>query len=263
MRNQLRQSNSLVVPTVWLVFGVLLPCCGVTQWSWCALIEQNLHLLMIGTLLESGHLETVLCMTENRLSLLASHTGKPREEIVKSSAVLQVFEKCSHRHARALENPCTADLPRSLLHPATLTPIKHARSLLEVVWRCKFPAGGNRSLYDVLAVQGGAGARFFLTDQLSLTPSLSGIYGHTKNEFKPQNAIGRLLKPEPAALSLTGNWIRGPLLLPLKFFTNGIGQRRTTSACVSMPLVEKTNTFFTLVLAKLFETRFTPPIIIF
>jgi hypothetical protein len=167
MRNQLRQSNSLVVPTVWLVFGVLLPCCGVTQWSWCALIEQNLHLLMIGTLLESGHLETVLCMTENRLSLLASHTGKPREEIVKSSAVLQVFEKCSHRHARALENPCTADLPRSLLHPATLTPIKHARSLLEVVWRCKFPAGGNRSLYDVLAVQGGAGARFFLTDQLS------------------------------------------------------------------------------------------------
>ena len=53
---------------------------------------------------------------------------------------------------------------------------------------------GNRSLYDVLAVEVGAGARFFFGDHLSLTPTVSGIYGHTENEFKPQNANGYYVK---------------------------------------------------------------------
>jgi len=60
-----------------------------------------------------------------------------------------------------------------------------------------FPVGylaGNRLVYDVLAVQGGAGARFFFTDHFSLAPTISGIYGHTENEFKAQNVFGQTVK---------------------------------------------------------------------
>ena len=53
---------------------------------------------------------------------------------------------------------------------------------------------GNKSVYDVLAVQAGGGARFYFSDHFSLTPAISGIYGHTENEFKPQNAIGDAVK---------------------------------------------------------------------
>ena len=61
----------------------------------------------------------------------------------------------------------------------------------------QFPTGylqGNRSLYHLLAVQAGGGARIFFTDHVSLAPAVSGIYGHTENEFKPQNAVGNLVK---------------------------------------------------------------------
>jgi hypothetical protein len=61
----------------------------------------------------------------------------------------------------------------------------------------EFPNGylqGNKSVYDVLAVQLGGGARFYFTDHLSLAPTLSGIYAHTKNEFQPLNAIGSAVK---------------------------------------------------------------------
>ena len=53
---------------------------------------------------------------------------------------------------------------------------------------------GNKSVYDVLAVQGGGGARLYFTDHFSLAPTVSGIYGHTENEFKPQNAVGDYVK---------------------------------------------------------------------
>jgi hypothetical protein len=57
----------------------------------------------------------------------------------------------------------------------------------------KFATGylkGNKSEYDVLAVQGGAGARFYFTENLSLAAAIGGIYGHTENDFQPRNAIG-------------------------------------------------------------------------
>ena len=60
-----------------------------------------------------------------------------------------------------------------------------------------FPGGylqGNRLVYDVLAMQGGAGARFYFNDHFSLAPTISGIYGHTENEFKAQNAVGESVK---------------------------------------------------------------------
>jgi len=53
---------------------------------------------------------------------------------------------------------------------------------------------GNRTEYDVLALQAGGGARFYLNDHLSFAPSIAGIYGHTENEFKPQNALGDAVK---------------------------------------------------------------------
>jgi hypothetical protein len=53
---------------------------------------------------------------------------------------------------------------------------------------------GNKSVYDVLAVQAGGGARLYFTDHFSLAATLSGIYGHTENEFKAQNAVGDYIK---------------------------------------------------------------------
>ena len=53
---------------------------------------------------------------------------------------------------------------------------------------------GNRTVYDALAAQFGAGARFYFTEHLSFAPVFSGIYGHTENEFKPRNAVGDFIK---------------------------------------------------------------------
>jgi hypothetical protein len=49
---------------------------------------------------------------------------------------------------------------------------------------------GNRTTYHTLAIEAGAGAVCYLTDHLSLTPTISGIYGRVENQFDPQNANG-------------------------------------------------------------------------
>lgn len=53
---------------------------------------------------------------------------------------------------------------------------------------------GNKSAYDVFALQVGGGARLFFNDHLSLAPAISGIYGHTENEFHALNAVGNAVK---------------------------------------------------------------------
>lgn len=53
---------------------------------------------------------------------------------------------------------------------------------------------GNESTYTVTSVQFGGGARFYLTDHWSLAPSITGIYGHTENEFKAHNLVGDSVK---------------------------------------------------------------------
>ena len=53
---------------------------------------------------------------------------------------------------------------------------------------------GNQMTYDTLAVQAGGGAAFYFTDHLSLTPTISGIYGNVENAFHPQNANGDYLE---------------------------------------------------------------------
>ena len=53
---------------------------------------------------------------------------------------------------------------------------------------------GNDTTYSVTSVQFGGGARFYLTDHWSLAPSMTGIYGHTENEFKSHNLVGDTVK---------------------------------------------------------------------
>ena len=57
---------------------------------------------------------------------------------------------------------------------------------------------GNRMSYDVLAVQAGGGVRFRFGEHLGLAPSISGIYGHTENEFESRNAVGDIVKAAAA-----------------------------------------------------------------
>jgi len=52
---------------------------------------------------------------------------------------------------------------------------------------------GNKSEYDIWAVQGGGGVRVYLTDHLSLIPTVSGIYGQTENKFHAENAVGDMI----------------------------------------------------------------------
>ena len=53
---------------------------------------------------------------------------------------------------------------------------------------------GNTSTYTVMAVQFGGGARFYLTDQFSIASTITGIYGHTENEFLAKNPVGDVIK---------------------------------------------------------------------
>jgi hypothetical protein len=49
---------------------------------------------------------------------------------------------------------------------------------------------GNGLNFDTIGVQGGGGARVYLTDQFAAAATCSGIYGHTENDFISRNAIG-------------------------------------------------------------------------
>ena len=53
---------------------------------------------------------------------------------------------------------------------------------------------GNQMNYDTLAIEAGGGVAIFLTDNLSLTPTLSGIYGRVENRFSPHNTTGDFVK---------------------------------------------------------------------
>jgi hypothetical protein len=53
---------------------------------------------------------------------------------------------------------------------------------------------GNKMTYDTLAVAAGAGVAIYFNSHLSLSPTISGIYGHVQNEFTPQTANGEFVK---------------------------------------------------------------------
>lgn len=49
---------------------------------------------------------------------------------------------------------------------------------------------GNEMQFDTFGVEGGGGVRFYFTEKLSLSPTISGIYGHTENTFTSRNPVG-------------------------------------------------------------------------
>jgi hypothetical protein len=53
------------------------------------------------------------------------------------------------------------------------------------------PLAGDENEYDTFAVEFGGGARFWFNDHLSLAPTISGIYGHTKNDFTANSSFGQ------------------------------------------------------------------------
>ena len=56
-----------------------------------------------------------------------------------------------------------------------------------------FPTGflaGNTMTYDTLAAAGGGGVALYFTEHLSLSPTVSGMYGHVQNKFNPQTSNG-------------------------------------------------------------------------
>lgn len=53
---------------------------------------------------------------------------------------------------------------------------------------------GNKMLDNIFGLEFGVGAHFYLGDHLSLTPTIAGMYGHTENEFNPQNSVGQTIK---------------------------------------------------------------------
>jgi hypothetical protein len=53
------------------------------------------------------------------------------------------------------------------------------------------PLKGGINRFRTFAVQFGAGARFWFTDRLSVAPTLTGMYGHTSNEFTPLGATAQ------------------------------------------------------------------------
>jgi len=67
------------------------------------------------------------------------------------------------------------------------------------------PLSGDENKYTTYAVDFGGGARFWFDDHLSLAPTISGIYGHTKNNY---NAFSSLSRANYAAADQAGliNW---------------------------------------------------------
>jgi hypothetical protein len=53
---------------------------------------------------------------------------------------------------------------------------------------------GNKMTYDTLAVAGGGGLAIFFTEHLSLSPTISGMYGRVENKFDAQNANGHFVQ---------------------------------------------------------------------
>jgi hypothetical protein len=66
------------------------------------------------------------------------------------------------------------------------------------------PLQGNKTEYDVRALQAGGGFRLYLNDHLSIAPIITAIYGRTENDFKPQNAFGEAV--EAAASGTYVDW---------------------------------------------------------
>jgi hypothetical protein len=82
---------------------------------------------------------------------------------------------------------------------------------------------GGTNRFRTFAIQLGAGARFWLTDHLSLAPTLTGMYGHTSNEYAPTGAVAPASLNQASQLGLVGwdenTWTVRPALNVQYVFT--------------------------------------------
>ena len=53
------------------------------------------------------------------------------------------------------------------------------------------PLAGDENEYKTFAIQFGGGARFWVNDNLSFAPTFMGMYGHTKNDYDVNSALGQ------------------------------------------------------------------------
>lgn len=53
------------------------------------------------------------------------------------------------------------------------------------------PLAGDRSKYTANAIEFGGGARFWLTQSLSIAPTLMGVYGHVSNDYRATSGFAR------------------------------------------------------------------------
>jgi hypothetical protein len=66
------------------------------------------------------------------------------------------------------------------------------------------PLKGGTNRFRTFAIQFGAGARFWLTDHLSLAPTLTGMYGHTSNEYAPTGTVPSVSVNRASQIGLVG-----------------------------------------------------------
>jgi len=102
----------------------------VTQGSGRSLVKENLHRCRRRRLAASGGSQTLFGMMQNGLNMFAGHAGEPFQEIIHPRPIFQVLEQHFHRHACALEDPGTANLPGRPFDHCTVTPIKHKGNLV-------------------------------------------------------------------------------------------------------------------------------------
>lgn len=64
-------------------------------------------------------------MLEDRIDLIASHTGEPLEKLSNCGAAFEILEERAHGDASGPEQPFAADLSGHSFDNWTLTPIEH------------------------------------------------------------------------------------------------------------------------------------------
>jgi hypothetical protein len=109
--------------------------------------------------------QTLFCVAQHKLHLFARHAGEPLQEIIHAPAIFEVLKQGLDGHARAFEQPGTADFPRNAFHRRALTPIEHDVILRDALPACK------REFADLNSGTGSAqntAGSFLCTDQYCL-----------------------------------------------------------------------------------------------
>jgi len=75
--------------------------------------------------------EALFGVLENGFDLLAGHPREPSQEVIYARPAFEVLEEGLDRHARALEEPGSADLCRIPFDRRTVTPIEHGSRLTQ------------------------------------------------------------------------------------------------------------------------------------